>query len=102
MIITMTQKDFRHICTTAMKWAESHSKSQWKMERFENYTEGTEVDQGPEKTWKFAYWVGEEYLPVILVKSFLAEQGYPCEVVWDMGRPAEWLILTDYDYGWKS
>lgn len=61
--------------------------------------------------WMFAYWVGTDYLSMLLARAFVAARGYGYEVLWDNGEEDEddedeefadefdssmgWVLLTD-------
>lgn len=47
--------------------------------------------------WEWIYWLGAEYVNVILARSFLLARGCQFEIAWT--ESDGWAILTDYDSG---
>src|SRR5215472_11323832 len=67
--------------------------------RFIDYSTGRGKDAVFEQEWKYAYWVGNEYVNVLLARSFLESIGERYQVVGDEateddGRPFGWVIFT--------
>ena len=95
MQIVMDDEDFNWLCNDKMPWA---GEKGWQQESREGRFSASGAGP-PAFHWKIGYWVGPDYVAVILAKSFLAAKGFPCEVIFDNTR-GEWVILTDYDYTW--
>lgn len=90
--ITMDANDFNRLVDVSMLWHGGHG---WRDQpgRFEP------VDGEPpvNTTWARAYWVGDHWLSVMVIRSYLASLGEPCEVLWDMAEDAaEYVVLTNY------
>ncbi|MFJ1700468.1 hypothetical protein ACIOHC_36355 [Streptomyces sp. NPDC088252] len=98
--IEMDEHDFQRLTRTSMRWGRS-----WAVQagRFEHTTKS--FDTAPSWDWKMAYWVGEDWANVMLVRSFLKAMGADFEVVWDMAENPDmsYLILTDFETeSWKN
>lgn len=101
MVVTMNEQDFERLCTVSMRWAGQ----QWEAQagRFEHPTERGE----PQANWdwpgwqlRMAYWAGDSWVNVILMRSYLAVMGHGCEILWDLATDdaiGEYIILTDYE-----
>jgi hypothetical protein len=84
----MTHSDFEHLCETHTKW---HGQN-WEIQdgRFEvssgNYDDPINFE------FAHAYWVGDNYLNVILAREYLTARGYADhQVLWDMAdNTSEW------------
>jgi hypothetical protein len=103
--VAMDDEDFSHLWHTAMEWARyAHGgDGGWAQQiRDGRFEVGGSADTWPSLGWKWAYWLGSDYAPVILAKAFLAAWGNDCDIVMDAGGSTEpeWVILTDYD--WKQ
>jgi len=100
VIIVMNDRDFERLTETSTLWAD-HAERHWvkKRNRFE-----TEAGENLSFDWKTAYWVGCSGTAVILAKSYLANMGHDCQVVWDLGshdngESMGWVVLTNYKIG---
>lgn len=107
--ITMDADDFDRLCTTSMQWAGHKWESYGN--RFENTTAGGEPQTSQDWSgWqlKMAYWVGDSWISVMLVRAYLSGLGSSCgmEILWDPGSddtPGEFVVLTDYETeSWKN
>lgn len=89
--LEMTETDFDRLGTNSMRWG-----SKWSAQagRFEHSTK--KYDTPPSYDWAMAYWVGDDWSHVMLCRAFLAAKGHACEILWDMGEPGEYMILTNY------
>ena len=96
--IEMTDDDFDRLTTNSTHWASAWAQS-WEDqvlddERFEFVTvtpTGVSISH-----WAMAYWAGDNWLSVVLMRSYLTAAGHNCEVLFDLGEPSEYVILTDY------
>jgi hypothetical protein len=98
--IDMNELDFERITEMSTDWS-GYSAKHWvkKRNRFE-----TEAGENLSFEWNTAYWVGCSGTAVILAKSYLASQGYECQIVWDLGLHENgeafgWIVLTNYKTG---
>lgn len=109
--IDMTDEDFERLTTTSTSWADSWDRKgtrtdgrdvSWRRQvadgRFEHSQKDFETE--PESHWLVAYWVGPEWINVLMCRSFLDGLGYEYEILLDLaheeGQMPEYLILTDY------
>lgn len=97
--IEMTEKDFERLTTNSTFWADYWDQT-WQEQvvtdgRFEN-SDGP-YDKLPDSAWKMAYWAGEDWAHVMMIRSFLAANGYRCEVLWDQeDDDPQYVVLTNY------
>lgn len=99
--ITLDADDVERLIQTSTEWG-----PRWREHdgRFE-HTAGR-YDAAPSYAWRMAHWVGPDWAPVVLVRSWLDAHGYPCEVVWDLAdgedipgrdeRGDGYVVLTDW------
>ena len=83
--MNLTNKDFMYLHQCSMQWGES-----WRAKdgRFEPPVKSYE--------WRSAYWF--DSTPALLLgRQFLQDNGWEFEVVWDLGMPEQWLLLTNYE-----
>ncbi|SFQ30689.1 hypothetical protein SAMN05421854_110196 [Amycolatopsis rubida] len=90
--ITMDESDFVQLWTVHTAW----SGAGWRDHAgpFEAVGAGT-----VEYHWEQAYWTGDNWPAVMLLRSFLASIGHDCQVVVDTtDDPAYhgYVVLTDY------
>jgi hypothetical protein len=104
--LVLDDQDFEHLTQNSMQWGDGGP--DWKQKirdgRFELYggSDGGPPVQWPSAHWKYAYWVGDSYGGLILVRAFLAAWGFDYQAAWDTaehpnGETLGWVILTDYE-----
>lgn len=109
LVITMNEDDFERLSTTSMQWAgqqwEAHAAAGW----FEHATAEGEPQSNrdwPGWQYKMAYWTGDSWVTVMLMRSYLAGIGQDCEILWDPATDdavGEYIILTNYETKrWKN
>lgn len=91
--LEMTDEDFERLTVSAMAWGASW-REQVEDGRFEHSQKPG--DAQPQLHWAMAYWVGDNWLTVMMIRAYLdaIDQGY--EVVWDQADEPEYVILTDF------
>lgn len=96
VVLQVTARDFERLCENSGNWADLTPRR----DRFE------EVEDGAPpffREWKRVYWLGRDYVTVILARAFLAARGFEYEVLFDAaaGEPGGlafgYVILTDYE-----
>ena len=83
--MNLTNQDFMYLHQCSMQWGE-----RWRAKdgRFEPPVKSYE--------WRWAYWF--DSTPALLLgRQFLQDNGWEFEVVWDLGMPEQWLLLTNYE-----
>lgn len=97
MNVHMNEQMFQVVTDSSMRWGEN-----WRAHdgRFENYS-AKSSSEPPSYSWKMAYWFGTSGADMILGRSWIIEQGYEFELLWDLaewdnGESLGWLIVTDY------
>ena len=55
----------------------------------------------PSRLWKYIWWLGGQYVSVLLARSYLEAIGEDYQIAydeseWDNGRALGWVIFTDY------
>lgn len=102
--LVMGETDFERLTTTSTWWAASYDNSFGRyLENFENTSGGP--DKAPSPDWKMAYWVGPEYVNVLLAGAFLRGQHCAYEVLYDLTEnpTSQYVILTDFmTASWKQ
>jgi len=102
MKIHMNEAMFEALTETSMAWGEGWRE---KLDRFECF--GNDA-QYPSLDWSMAYWVGDNPASLVLVLSWLIEEGHDFEIVWDMaehpnGALLGYAFLTNYrTASWKG
>jgi len=83
--MNLSNQDFMYLHQCSMEWDNS-----WRAKdgRFEPSVKSYE--------WRWAYWF-ESYPALLLGRQFLQDNGWEFEVVWDLGTPQQWLLLTNYE-----
>lgn len=122
--IDMSDEDFERLTSNSTSWADSWNNPgrradgidvSWRRHvedgRFEHSQKHFETE--PASHWLTAYWVGPEWLNVMMCRSFLEQQGFEFEILLDLGtavayepatedkpekqgRMPDYVILTDY------
>lgn len=95
--LNINHDDAMRLWTSSTDWNASYADS-WAQHiedgRFEHMEK--ESDEEPSSHWKQAYWFKDDWTTVILFRSFLTAQGHPCEILWDLAEPGEYVVLTSY------
>jgi hypothetical protein len=90
VIVTLDEKDFEQLCRTHMKWCGGN----WIEDR-----KRFEVVRSPlaliSFDWEHVYWIGDSWVSVVLVRSYLNTKRADYQIVWDTSI-REYAILTDY------
>ena len=100
IVLDLSEADFERMTLTSMEWAGHSWESQ--ADRFETASQGANA---PLWDWDVAYWVGDQWVNVIMCRAFLDAQGHSYEVVWDMVENPDpsFVILTSYrTKSWKG
>lgn len=109
--IVMTGEDFGLLCNDTVEWPallREHRKvngDTWDNRFNITYPTPTTVDpvdQRPLETWKFGYYMGRDWAPVMFARAFLHARGIACQVVYDDALNDQdvttgYVVLTDYD-----
>ena len=82
--LTITANDFDRLHNMSMRWGKDWATHQ---HRFTH---------APLYTWKMAYWMGDNWLQVMVAQQFVSSCGYESQTVWDVAT-SEWVILTNYE-----
>lgn len=88
----MNDADMDALCSSSMMWDDTWS-GQVTDGRFEHAT--ARYDQAPSYKWARAYWVGESWANVMLIRAYLGHMGHTYEVLWDQAT-SEYVMLTNY------
>lgn len=94
--ITMDHKDFEQLAYTSTRWADDTGTNRWmeQADRFELHGDDTEINW----TFRYVFWVGDEWVNVMFARAFLDSIGQPYQILWDMVENPDmsWVILTNY------
>jgi len=92
VVLEMDAADFGQLWTEHHRWADCRSDGD---AGFEPVTPDDEISLG----WAHAYWVGDEWTPVLMARCYLVSIGESCQVVVDLraGTYSPYVILTDYE-----
>lgn len=98
--IEISERDFDRLVVDTGLWAEGPWREPGRLGRFEHHT--LRYDEEPLWSWKYCHWLGGDYTPVILVRSYLDALGHGSEVVFDTaedrnGHFLGYVMLTDYN-----
>ena len=95
MEILFTEHDFDRMISSSFKWKDGVNEFAG---QFENYTNQGQPYNAPISTnWLYAYYIGEEYVSVVLAKSVLSSLNEGYEVLWDTSDEFRgWVIVTNY------
>jgi hypothetical protein len=97
--IAMDDADFGYLTENGAEWAAIGS--EWAPQIAGGRFMTVPAGGIPFTTWKRAYWLGEDYVHVMLARAFLAAWGHDFQVLSDETDGGGWVILTDYD-DWKQ
>lgn len=96
IVIRMDDSDFEHLYFTSMEWRHENGRNDWteQADRFELHGSDTEIDW----SFRYAFWVGEEWANVMFARAYLESAGQEYQILWDMVENPDpsWVILSNY------
>lgn len=103
--VQMIPEDAERLWEMALGWSDMTRPRQLEVAEYFEALAPLAADADPRATWRRAYWVGESYSELLLLRSYISALGHDYEVFWDptpcsdMGERGTfrgYVILTDW------